>query len=135
MCLFASVTVRTAASFDRLAIYAECIKPQSVHCDVFPTGSDLPGDSGKTPELFANACRGIADPLNSALQFFACYAEMLYPVLDLVLTRHSDLAAIRHNSIGEVAWHEFLLPVRLARSFPRRATGVNLVYFPLRVSR
>jgi hypothetical protein len=60
---------------------------------------------------------------------------MLYPVLDLVLTRDGDFAAIRHDFLGEASWHNFLLPVRLARSFPRQAIGIDLVYFLLRATR
>jgi hypothetical protein len=53
-------------------------------------------------------CGGITDSLNGAFQIFACYAEMLYPILDLVITCDSDLAAIRDNSLREAASHELL---------------------------
>ena len=59
---------------------------------------------------------------------------MLYPILDLVLTCHSDLTAIRHKSLREIAPHELFHRVHLARSFPQLAITVDLVYFLLRVS-
>ena len=68
----------------------------------------------------------------------------LYPVFDLILTWHSNLTTIRHNSLREAASHE-IFPLcldllshpptnaRSARRFPRRAITVDFVYFPLRV--
>ena len=75
-----------------------------------------------------------------------CYAEVLYPVFDLILTFHSNLTTIRHNSLREAASHE-ILPLcldllshpptnaRSARRFPRRAITIDLVYFLLRAWR
>jgi hypothetical protein len=59
---------------------------------------------------------------------------MLYPILDLVLTCHSDLTAIRHDSLREITSPELFHRVHLASSFPQRAITVDLVYFLLRVS-
>ena len=75
-----------------------------------------------------------------------CYAEVFDPVFDLILTFHSNLTTIRHNSLREAASHE-IFPLcldllshpatnaRLARRFPRRAITIDFVYFPLRVCR
>ena len=58
---------------------------------------------------------------------------MLYPILDLVRTCHSNLTAIRHSSLGEAASHELLHCAYSARRFPGRGIIVELVYFLLRV--
>ena len=99
---------------------------------VYGTSTARPcGVRGKISQLFANACGRVANSLKRAFQFFACYAEVPDPTLDVTLS--SNLTTIRHNSLRKAALHELLHCVHSARSFPRRAITVDLVYFLLRV--
>src|SRR5215469_16517131 len=58
---------------------------------------------GKISQLFANACGRVANSLKGAFQFFACYAEVPDPTLDVTLS--SNLTTIRHNSLRKAALH------------------------------
>jgi len=86
---------------------------------------------GKLSQLFPNACGGIANSLNGAFQFFACHAEVLYPILHLIFICHSNLTTIRHDSLREDASHELLHCAGSARRFPRRTITIDLKYFLL----